>query len=196
MNRGTVNRIAMALTAATLLGGAAVAQTTTAVAKTEGKAGAAQISKVRVTVKAIDLAKREVTIQHEDGIVETITVGDAVQRLDEVRVGDTVDVEHYESVTLALDKKPGAAPSATGAAAEARTEPGELPGGVQVKKVTLSAKVTAIDAKANQVTLTGPEGNSVVLDVAPETLAKLKVGDVVEAVYTQAIAVAVSRVSK
>jgi hypothetical protein len=35
-----------------------------------------------------------------------------------------------------------------------------------------------------------------VLDVAPETIAKLKVNDVVEAVYTQALAVAVSRVTK
>ena len=196
MNRATVDRIAIALAAATLLGGAAVAQTTTAVARTDEAAGAAQLSKVRVTVKAIDLAKRELTIQHEDGIVEPIVVGDAVQRLDEVKVGDTIDIEHYESLTLALDKKPGAAPAATGEQAEARTEAGELPGGVRVTKVTINAKVTAIDAKTNKVTLTGPQGNSVVLDAKPETVAKLKVNDMVEAVYTQALAVAVSRVTK
>ena len=196
MNRATVNGIAIALAAATLLGGAAVAQTTTAVARTDEKAGAAQLSKVRVTVKAIDLAKRELTIQHEDGTVEPIVVGDAVQRLNEVKVGDTIDVEHYESLTLALDKKPGAAPAATGEQAEARTEAGELPGGVRVTKVTINAKVTAIDAKTNKVTLTGPQGNSLVLDAKPETVAKLKVNDIVEAVYTQAFAVAVSRVPK
>jgi hypothetical protein len=118
-----------------------------------------------------------------------------VQRLDEVKVGDTVDIEHYESLTLALDKKAGAAPGAAAASADVRTEPGELPGGIRVNKVTLSAKVTAIDAKANTVTVTGPQGNSVVLDAEPATVAKLKVGDVVEAVYTQAIAVGVSRVT-
>jgi len=196
MNRGTMGRIAVALAAAALLGGAAVAQTTTAVARTDEKVGAAQLSKVRVTVKGVDVAKRELTILHDSGNVETIVVGDAVQRLNEVKVGDTIDVEHYESLTLALDKKPGAAPSATGEQVEARTEAGELPGGVKVTKVTISAKVTAIDAKTNKVTVTGPQGRSVVLDAKPETIAKLKLGDVVEAVYTQALAVAVSRVTK
>lgn len=195
MNRRIGSGIGIALAMA-LLGGSAGAQTTTAAVKSEEGAGAAQLSKVRVTVKAIDLAKREVTILHEDGIVETIVAGDDVKRLDEVKVGDTVDIEHYESLTLSLDKKPGAEPSATGATADVRTEPGALPGGVRVPTVTLSARVTAIDAKANTVTLTGPQGNSVVLDVAPETIAKLKVNDVVEAVYTQALAVAVSRVPK
>lgn len=196
MVRKTSSRIGFALLVAALAGTAALAQTTTAVTKTEEGVGAAQLSKVRVTVTAIDLAKREVGIKHEDGIVETITVGADVQRLNEVKVGDTVDIEHYESLTLALDKKPGATTGATGGTVDARTEPGELPGGIRVNKVTISAKVTAIDAKANKVTLTGPEGRSVVLDAAPETVAKLKVGDIVEAVYTQAIAVAVSRVAK
>ena len=126
MNRGTIGRIGIALAAAALLGGAAVAQTTTAVARTDDKVGAAQLSRVRVTVKAIDLATRKVTIQHESGIVETIVVGDVVKRLDEVRVGDTVDIEHYESVTLALDKKLGAAPSATGRRRRHAPSPGSF----------------------------------------------------------------------
>ena len=46
------------------------------------------------------------------------------------------------------------------------------------------------------VTLTGPRGNSVELEVAPEVLAKVKVGDHVKAVYTQAVAVSVSRVAE
>lgn len=182
---------------ATLTGSAAVAQTTAAVAKTEGGVGAAQLSKVRVKVISTDVAKREITIRHDDdGTVETITVGKDVQRLDEVKVGDIVDIEHYESLTLALDKKPGAAPSAAGDTVDVRTEPGELPGGVRVTKVTASAKVVGIDAKANKVTLIGPKGNLVDLDVAPETIAKLKMDDIVEAVYTQAFAVSVSRVGE
>jgi hypothetical protein len=119
-----------------------------------------------------------------------------VKRLDEVKVGDTVDVEHYEALTLALDKQEGAAPAAAAGSVDARTEKGELPGGARVTKVKISAKVTAIDEKASRVTLTGPEGRSVVLDVDPDRLAKLQVGDIVEAVYTQAFAVAVSRVAK
>ena len=46
------------------------------------------------------------------------------------------------------------------------------------------------------VTLVGPKGRSVTLDVKADVLAKMKVGDLVSAVYTQAVAASVSRAEK
>jgi hypothetical protein len=57
--------------------------------------------------------------------------------------------------------------------------------------VTVTAKVTAIDTAASTVTLVGPKGRSVELEATKEELAKLAVGDLVEAVYTEALAVSV-----
>mgnify|MGYP006334906421 CR=1 FL=1 len=51
------------------------------------------------------------------------------------------------------------------------------------------ANVTAVNAKENIVTLRGPKGNSVDVSVDPSQLKLVKVGDQVEAVYTEAIAV-------
>ncbi len=58
------------------------------------------------------------------------------------------------------------------------------------------ANVTAVNAKENVVTLRGPKGNSVDVTVDPSQLKLVKVGDQVEAVYTEAMAVTVQHVKK
>ena len=58
------------------------------------------------------------------------------------------------------------------------------------------ANVTAVNAKENFVTLRGPKGNSVDVSVDPSQLKLVKVGDQVEAVYTEAMAVTVQHVKK
>ena len=59
------------------------------------------------------------------------------------------------------------------------------------------ANVTAVNAKDSTVTLRGPKGNSVDLHVPdPAQLKRVKVGDQVEAVYTEAMAVAVTHQAK
>jgi len=185
-----------ALLAAVVIAGAAAAQTVqTKVDATEGKLEAAEMIEFRVTVEKVDLATREVTIRHDDGVVETVVVGDKVTRLDEVKPNDDVVIQVYRSLTLALDKLAGDAPAMEAAEAEMRTDPAELPGGIQTRQVTLVARVTAVDADASTVTLVGPKGRSVTLDVEPETLAKVEVGDAVTAVYTEAVAVSIARVT-
>ena len=59
------------------------------------------------------------------------------------------------------------------------------------------ATVEEVDAAKGHVTLKGPKGNVVPLTVGPEVrnLAQVKVGDQIEAVYTQAVAVTVEPVA-
>jgi hypothetical protein len=120
-------------------------------------------------------------------------VSEEVKNLPQLKVGDTVTMEYYESLTMSLNKTEGAAPAASETATEKRAEIGQLPGGVRTHQITVIAKVTAIDAKESTATLTGPKGKSVILEVSPEVLAKVKVGDLVNAVYTEAVAVKVTR---
>ena len=75
-------------------------------------------------------------------------------------------------------------------------EPTELPGGTKSKQTTITAKVSGVDAEAGMVTLIGPKGRSLTLEIDPDILAKLMVGDLVSAVYTQAVAASVSREAK
>ena len=165
-----------------------------AVTRADGTAEVAELVELTVTVEKIDLATREATVKHADGRVETIKVGEEVQRLDEVKPGDDVTIQVYQSLALSLDQTSGGAPGMAEASSEVRTEPGELPGGIKTRRVTLVARVTGVDPATKSVTLTGPRGRSAVLEVDDEALAKVKVGDLVEAVYTEALAVSVSRV--
>jgi Cu/Ag efflux protein CusF len=123
--------------------------------------------------------------------VVPLTVGPDVRNLEQVKVGDRVAVRYLEALTLTLKKDGKALPSSTKASDAARAKPGERPGGVVAEQVTVTADVTAVDAKTGIVTLKGPK-QVVDLHVAdPEQLKLIKVGDQIEAVYTQALALSV-----
>jgi hypothetical protein len=76
-----------------------------------------------------------------------------------------------------------------------RAAKGDKPGGVVVEAVDVAATVQAIDRTKRTVTLKGPDGKSVTTRVDPsvKALDALKVGDVVHARYTEAIAIAVEK---
>ncbi len=159
----------------------------------DGKVSAEQLVEIEATIQSIDVASREIVLKLEKGEELALVAGPDVKRLADLKVGDQVSIEYYESLTLALSKIEGAAPSQSAASSELRAEPTELPGGIKAKQTKISAKVTAVDTTASTVTLVGPKGRSVTLDVEPAIAAKMKVGDLVEAVYTEAVAVSVSR---
>ncbi len=187
--------IGIGLLATVVAASVAWAQTVqTEVTAGEGTLEAAELIRFAVTVDKVDVATREVTVRRDDGTVETVKAGDEVQRLDEVKAGDRVEIAVYRSLTLSLDRVEGGEPAAGATGADVRTQPGELPGGIATRQVTLTAKVTAVDKEASTVALIGPKGRSAVLEVDPEVLAKVAVGDLVSAVYTEALAVALERV--
>jgi hypothetical protein len=191
------NRIAFAVLALALVAGSLQAQTAQQkVEAGKGKAEVAQLVELNGTITALDLATREVTLKTDQGEELSIVAGEEVKRLADLKVGDRVEIQYYESLTLSLSKVEGGTPAASSTASEMRAEPTELPGGVKTTSTTITAKITAVDAKAGTVTLVGPKGRSVTLEVEADVLAKVKVGDMVSAVYTEAIAASVSREEK
>jgi hypothetical protein len=77
-------------------------------------------------------------------------------------------------------------------AASAPAPAGAVAGGATAKQVVVMANVTAVNKKGGYVTLRGPKGNSVDVSVDPSQLKLVKVGDQVEAVYTEAMALTVT----
>lgn len=193
----TQSSLAVAALALALVAGSAAAQTvqekTTA---GKGKAEVAQLVELNGVITALDVATRDVTLKTDQGEEISFTAGEEVKRLADLKVGDRVEIQYYESLTLSLSKVEGGTPAASSTASEMRAEPTELPGGVKTTSTTITAKITAVDAKAGTVTLVGPKGRSVTLDVEADVLAKVKVGDMVSAVYTEAMAASVSREEK
>jgi hypothetical protein len=144
------------------------------------------------TVEAIEAASRTLTLKKPDGTFVTIVAGPDIKRFDEIKVGDKVNARYYENVVVRL-KKPGEPDVDTAAKS---TTPSEqiLPGGTKAKQRTITATITAIDMDTPSITFTGPNGykyTSTVQDKA--ALAKVKVGDKVEIVWTEAMLVSLER---
>ncbi len=148
------------------------------------------------TVAAVDLQKRIVTLKGPDGDVRDIKVGEEAVNLPQVKVGDIVTVRFYESIAVEVIK-PGTAVAAGAPAAIVRAKPGEMPGGMAARQVTVTATITAIDKQKTTLTLKGPEGKQNVVKVQdPANLEKVKVGDELMITYTEALAISVEHVKK
>jgi Cu/Ag efflux protein CusF len=182
-----------ALAAATILASQAAAQTGGAmVAKGPGVAGAAQTVKVTATITAIDPATRSVTLKGPQGREIAVIAGPEVRNFAQMKVGDQVDVQYVEALTLELKKGGGMPVAKTDTAGAARAKPGEQPAGMVGRQVTVVADVVAVDKEKQLVTLKGPTQTLDLKVRDPKQLALIAKGDQVEATYTEAVAIAVS----
>ncbi|MCB2020197.1 MAG: hypothetical protein KDG44_05295, partial [Burkholderiaceae bacterium] len=144
------------------------------------------------TVVAIDAATRTVTLKGGGGKVVDIVVPPEAKKFDDIKVGDLVTVEYARALTLTLKKAGDGIRESTSQTASAGAPAGAVAGGATARQVTILANVTAVNKKEGFVTLRGPKGNSLDLNVPDAGQLKLvKVGDQVEAVYTEAMAITV-----
>jgi predicted thioesterase len=118
-------------------------------------------------------------------------------KFDVIKVGDPVVATYMEAVAFQI-KKPGAAtPGTTVQETHVTSKPGETPAGAIGQEVTVTATITAIDKKAQTVTIKGPEGNTETVKARdPKNLDRVKVGDMVEITYAQALAVSLDKPAK
>ena len=171
-------------------------QRSTVVASEPGKAVAVSVVEATATVVAINTATRTVTLKRADGRLVEVFCGDDVKNFAQISVGDNVKVSYQEALTLEL-KKTRAPLAASGTTSEVRAEPGARPAGAVGREITVLADVVAVDPKKSTISLKGPAGNVVELKVRnPDHFKVVKKGDQVEAVYSEALAVAVTPVPK
>ena len=139
-------------------------------------------------IEAVEAQSRTITIKKPDGTFATIIAGPDISRFSEVKVGQKVNVRYYENV-IVMVKRPGEPDTDTKAKATTGSEQA-LPGGTKATQRTITATITAIDPNMPSITFTGPNGwkySSKVQDT--EALAKVKVGDKVDIVWTEAMMV-------
>jgi hypothetical protein len=152
--------------------------------------GAATVITANATVAAINQETREVTLQGADGEEITITASDQVRNLPQVEVGDRVQVTYYESVNVELLGRDHDMPPATEIAAMDTAAPGEKPGGVMGRELSVVATIEEINKDNETVTLKGPEGNTRTVKVRnPANLEKVAVGDDIMITLTRSVAV-------
>ena len=169
----------------------AMAQTGAVVAGTApGKAGVAKTVKVTATITAIDKATRDVTLKGPKGNELTVTAGPEVKNFDRMKVGDRVNAEYVEALTLQLVKGGGQKVARTEQAGAAAAKPGEKPAGAVGRQVTIVADVVGVDPATQTVTLKGPQRTVDLVVGDPEQFKRVAKGDQVEATFTQAFAMA------
>ena len=153
---------------------------------------ASEVVKLSATVEAIDHAARRVTLRGPQGNRVTLDVSEEARNLDQVEVGDTLEVEYYESVALFV-QAPDGEPGAEVTTEAARTPKGDKPGMSVADTVTLTATITAIDYDTRMITLLGPEGKTVTtrVDESAKRFNEAKRGDQVVVRFTRAIAIKV-----
>jgi Cu/Ag efflux protein CusF len=148
---------------------------------------------VRGTIDAIDKEKGTVTLKGPQGRTVTLEVRDPA-KLDAVKVGDPVVATYVEAVAFQVRKAGTATPGATVKEAQVGSKPGENPAGAVGREVTVTATITALDMKALTVTIKGPLGRTETFKIRdPKNAEGVKVGDLVDITYTQALAVALDK---
>jgi hypothetical protein len=179
---GRMKRLVFGIIAAAVL----VPMPRTAMA--QSKTVSSEVKTATGTIEAVEAATRTISIKKSDGTYTTIVAGPDITRFAEVKVGQKVNVRYYENVIVRV-KQPGEPDTDTKAMATTGSEQA-MPGGTKAKQRTITATITAIDPNVPSVTFTGPNGwkySSKVQD--KEALSKVKVGDKVDFVWTEAMMV-------
>jgi len=163
----------------------------TMTATAPGKGVAANVVEITASVQAIDKANRTLTIKGPRGRVETVTAGPEVKNFDQIKVGDNVVLRYVEALSLELKKGGTAAVARTDREVGGTAKAGDKPAAGVGHQVHVTADVVAVDAATQTVSLRGPK-QTVDLKVRdPEQFKLVKVGDQVEATYTEAVALSV-----
>ena len=151
--------------------------------------------KITASVLSVDKQDRSIVVKASNGKARKIELTEDVKNFDQIHPGDELVIEVYTALAMQL-ARPGEEFTDTASSVVAIAQPGQKPKLVKADVVEVLANITGIDKDAREVTVTGPLGNAVTLQV-PEKMKKfdeLKVGDEVNARYIEAFSISVQTV--
>jgi hypothetical protein len=154
--------------------------------------------KTQAQVKGVDLEKRELTLMSSTGGLVTVKVDKSVARLDEVEVGDMIAAEFWTYIKAEFrDPTPVEKETPLVVVAEAGKAPEGIPPGAAVGAVVKGVvTIEIINRPAMEVTVRGPRGKYVAIEVSDqELIQELNVGEVVILTYGEAMALSLEKVS-
>ena len=150
---------------------------------------ARQTVKIVTRVEAIDYETKLVTLKGPEGNLKTIKA-EKTPNLEEVEVGDQVNIEYTQNLSIEVVDGQGAQPGQGVMSASAVNTPDESPGGMEMTTTVTTATVEEIDLETNTFKLKLPSGEIQGFEaVNPENLKAASVGDLVVATHTEAVAI-------
>ena len=147
------------------------------------------------TVESVDQASRQVQLRDNAGGGSfTVTAGPEVRNLPQLAAGDQVQVDYYQSRTVAM-----AAPSDTGepitVVGGERAPEGELPGGIVAASTSMVVTVLGYDRDTGLATFRRPDGLTQRTVVRPQMRSfaeTVSPGSRVQVTMTEAVAVTIT----
>ena len=114
---------------------------------------------------------------------------------EQVHVGDTVNVEYVQNLTIEVMENDGSGPGEGVMTANAVNTPDQAPGGMEMTTSVVKAIVEEINIEANTFKLKMPGGEVRQFEARnPENLKRAAVGDLVITTYTEAVAIYLAEV--
>jgi hypothetical protein len=158
-----------------------------------------QTTTAQGVVETVDPVSRELLLRGnggaQSGALFSMVVGSQVQRLNEIHPGDKVNVSYYQALAAQVVNVFSPTSQPFEGVAVDRNDTAERPGG-QITRVRRGrVVVTAVNPSTNTISFVGP--NNVVRTVSPKNaqvqsfIRNLHVGDQVDIVYEEALAVSV-----
>lgn len=151
----------------------------------------------KATIVDINKKERKLTLRDEKGVDLVVVAGPEVRNFAQIKKGDIVEVEYHRAAATKLEKASDANIAGKSSAVE-RAPAGAKPGMVAMETSTIVATVLEIDQKNRMLTVQGPKGGIVTINVPADmkTFDSLKKGDQISAVYSEAIAISVRSPTK
>jgi hypothetical protein len=156
---------------------------------------ATQTIQLVAVVDAVDREARTITLKGPEGETRTLQADPDSHNIDKIDVGDKVDVEFVQNMTIEVFANDGVEPGSGIMTASGRNKEGETPAGMEMITTVATAIVEEINIEANTFKLRWPEGEIkeyVARD--PENLKKAAVGDLVVTTYTEAVALTLQEI--
>jgi hypothetical protein len=156
------------------------------------------VSTVQGNVTAIDAETRVITLMGAEGNLVTVTASDAVERFDEIQVGDVITFD-YLVYMMAEFREPTAeelAEPLVVIAEVAKAPEGIAPAGSVGAMVKGIVTIEALNRPFMLATVKGPRGNFLTINLKdPKFIEKLHIGQVVILTYAEATAISLTKVN-
>jgi len=151
--------------------------------------GAMEAMRITAAIEAVDVNNRIVVLRGPRGNTFAVLVGPEVKNLSQVKAGDTLEVDYYESVAIDVKKTEGApALTETGLAAKG----GDKPGALALRKVRIVTNVLGVNTESQSVLVRGPLGHVTEVKIRdPKVVSGLKAGGQIDLTYVEGMAIAV-----
>jgi Cu/Ag efflux protein CusF len=138
-------------------------------------------------VMVVNTETRLMTLKDADGVFHVLHVPPAVNRIDQIKIGDKVTITEISSALIGLTPADAGTPMAMDMTTDVDRDSGRKPSGTMTETLTVTGEIIGVNKAAGTVTVKGPNATRTFDVDDPALLEGVKVGDGVIAKFRNVI---------